>query len=219
LGSARQRAAAGGGWWDLNGTITGCVAAYQPKGAADYADSKINLANPGTYNVTDGTAYPTWNTATGWTFNGSTQYLDSGITPENDQSWSGIVRFANSDKVQSGMLFGVISNSAWFLVEDKRTISADEPLYANGTYKTGSTFTDTYGVLAIAGSNGYINASLDVSAIGTGGTTFAATIMIGGRIRGSTLYNPWGGDIIAIAFYDVDISGYISDLTAAMNAL
>ena len=37
-----------GGWWDLNGTITSCIAAYQPKGAASYAASKVNLANPGT---------------------------------------------------------------------------------------------------------------------------------------------------------------------------
>lgn len=44
LGRSVKRASGGGGWWDLNGTITGCVAAYQPKGAASYAASKVNLA-------------------------------------------------------------------------------------------------------------------------------------------------------------------------------
>ena len=69
-----SQAAAGGGWWDLNGTITSCVAAYQPKGAASYAASKVNLANPGTYNLSDGVA-PNWDTGTGWGFT-ETQYLE-----------------------------------------------------------------------------------------------------------------------------------------------
>jgi len=67
LGRSVKRAA-GGGWWDLNGTIKSCVAAYQPVGAADYAASKVNLLNPGTYNLSDGVAYPDWASATGWTF-------------------------------------------------------------------------------------------------------------------------------------------------------
>lgn len=69
-----QAAAAAGSWWDLNGTLTSCVAAYQPKGAADYAASKVNLANPGTYDLSDGVA-PNWDTGTGWGFTG-TQYLE-----------------------------------------------------------------------------------------------------------------------------------------------
>jgi len=80
LGRSVKRAA-GGGWWDLNGTIKSCVAAYQPVGAADYAASKVNLLNPGTYNLSDGVAYPDWASATGWTFEkDKSEYLDTGIT-------------------------------------------------------------------------------------------------------------------------------------------
>ena len=59
-------------WWDLNGTITSCVAAYQPKGAASYAASKVNLVNPGTDNLSDGTAYPSWSSGGAWDFIGDT---------------------------------------------------------------------------------------------------------------------------------------------------
>jgi len=40
-------------WW-LSGGIAAanCVAAYQPKGAASLEASYVNLANPGTYNLT-----------------------------------------------------------------------------------------------------------------------------------------------------------------------
>lgn len=65
-------------WWVVPGKT--CVAAYQPIGAASLAASYVNLANPGTYDAAPGVA-PTWASATGWTFNGSTQYLTTGITP------------------------------------------------------------------------------------------------------------------------------------------
>jgi hypothetical protein len=64
-------------WWEAGGA-TGAMFAYQPKGAADYATSKVNLANPGTNDATDGAAIPTWGASDGWTFNGSTQQLLSG---------------------------------------------------------------------------------------------------------------------------------------------
>jgi len=44
--------AVGGKWW-LAGNINpaNCVAAYQAKGAANLASAKVNLANPGTYDL------------------------------------------------------------------------------------------------------------------------------------------------------------------------
>lgn len=64
-------------WWEAGGA-TNCVAAYQPKGAASLAASYVNLANPGVFDAAPGVA-PTWDAATGWSFNGSTQYLRSGV--------------------------------------------------------------------------------------------------------------------------------------------
>jgi hypothetical protein len=79
--------------WYLAGGIplANCVAAYQAKGAADLASSYTNLANPGTYNASLGIA-PTFDTLTGWTFNGSTQYLKTGIIPLIDQTYSILIR-------------------------------------------------------------------------------------------------------------------------------
>lgn len=46
------------------------IAAYEAEGAASYAASKINLANPGTYDITNegGGGAPTWDATKGWIF-------------------------------------------------------------------------------------------------------------------------------------------------------
>ena len=66
-------------WWQSGGA-SGCVAAYQAKGAANYAASLVNLANPGTLDLTIAVA-PSWTAAAGWTtycaFDELT-YLDGG---------------------------------------------------------------------------------------------------------------------------------------------
>lgn len=90
-------------WWEIAGQT--CVAAYQPKGAASLAASYVNLANPGTYDAAPGVA-PTFDAATGWTFNGSTQYLMTGVVPSS--GWSMAVRFAN---VSPASTFRVIVGS------------------------------------------------------------------------------------------------------------
>ena len=85
-------------WWLAGGiSAENCVAAYQAKGAADYAASLVNLANPGTYNAANGNS-PTFNTAIGWTFDGVNDYLVTGIVPASDQSWSAIVRLTGLNK-------------------------------------------------------------------------------------------------------------------------
>lgn len=65
--------------WYLAGGVSpaNCIAAYQPKGAASYAASLVNLANPGTYDCTEGVA-PTWDIA-GWSFDGTDDYLITGF--------------------------------------------------------------------------------------------------------------------------------------------
>ena len=66
-------------WWLAGGiAAANCVAAYQPKGAASYAASKVNLANPGTYDLVKITNDPDFDAATGWTFDASSvKALDS----------------------------------------------------------------------------------------------------------------------------------------------
>ena len=88
------------GWWNDNGAISGTVAAYQPIGAASLAASYSNLFSPGTNDAAPGTA-PTFNTAGGWIFNGTTQWLDTGIT--RGSGYTMIVRvYATGDGVPMG---------------------------------------------------------------------------------------------------------------------
>jgi hypothetical protein len=71
-------------WWLSGGILPAdCLLAYAAKGAADYAGSKVNLHNPGTYDAVDGAAFPTWNVLTGWLFvKASAQYLNiPGLIP------------------------------------------------------------------------------------------------------------------------------------------
>lgn len=73
-------------WWLGNGAVTesDTYTIYDPLAAADLATSYVNLANPGTRDATAPVAAPTHAQGTGWTFNGSTQYLAATqLTPES----------------------------------------------------------------------------------------------------------------------------------------
>lgn len=98
---APRSAAAAPGWWVVAGKT--CVAAYQPKGAANIAGSYTNLATPGTYDaINSGGA--TWDAVNGWTGNGAGQYLTTGITP--GYGWSMLVKFTNGPDTGNHMLCG-----------------------------------------------------------------------------------------------------------------
>lgn len=49
--------------WYRAGGVPAPVAVYQPKGAADLAESYVNFVNPGTYNAVPGTAPTALNAA------------------------------------------------------------------------------------------------------------------------------------------------------------
>ena len=93
LGSGLMTHRAASGWW-LSGGISAanCKAAYAPKGAASLVASYSNLNAPGTNDAAPGTA-PTWDATNGWIFNGTNQYLTTGIVPA--AGYSMIVRFSN----------------------------------------------------------------------------------------------------------------------------
>ena len=120
------------GWWDGNGTISGCVAAYQPIGAADLAASYSNKANPGTYDlsVKGGYAAPGFSSASGWTYSASGKILTTGITNPG-AGWSAIARVVYNAG-QNGFAVGIwvgwgvgywSGNNSW--------------IYAGGNYSFG----------------------------------------------------------------------------------
>lgn len=213
----QPKSQASGGWWDLNGTITSCVAAYQAVGAASLAASYSNLLNPGTNDLTT-TAAPTWNTTDGWIFNGS-KYLDTAIVPAT-ANWSMIVRFSNGS---AGTYTAVgmnaeTPNNRFYLRPQHNSSSHIYGYGSNANIVTGAL---TSGVMALAGVKSYINGSPE-AADGTGtwnaGTNLS--VYIGGARTNGGLGNGYIGYIQAVAIYNAQISAeQVALLTTAMNAL
>lgn len=202
--------------WYLAGGIApaNCIAAYQAKGAASYAASKINLANPGTYDAADGGAYPTWNAIDGWIFNGSDDYLTTGITPLNDQTWSAIVRFSNAANTAYTYLFGYYyDNSRGFAITGGSSV-----IYRNGQYLDTS-IQCLSGVLAIAENKGYRNGIADTGTISAGSDALGPFFIGAISDRGSpTAYLACYLQLFAV--YDKALSATeVSNLSAAMAAL
>jgi len=210
--------AVSGGWWLAGGIpASNCIAAYQSKGAASYAASKVNLNNSGTHDLSDGAAYPAWDTSTGWTFTkASSQYLISDINPT--EGGSTILRVANVGN-SSGIMYG-----GFYYSGGGKNMEYIEILsYGVTRFGKGNASSDDSGVLAsgcyaLVGYKCYKNENLEQTISGSwdGGTVYPLHI---GRRNGNTAIVYFGGDILAFATYNIDISTYISSLATAMNAL
>jgi hypothetical protein len=192
--------------WYLSGGVNpaNCIGAYAAKGAASLAASYVNLANPGTYDLTLGSA-PTLG-ANGWTFAGA-QYLKTGITAA--AGWTAIVKFSGA-AVANGRLFAGEGDRRFGIVPNDAT---------GVVYLYGSTLTKTpglaSGVLAIANSRGYRN-GVDDGAIASTGTNFSA-IYIGCRNIGGSPSVYYSGNLAAISFYSSELTlAQIQAVGAAM---
>lgn len=197
--------ASGSGLWYAG--LTDLVAVYQPKGAASLAASYVNLVNPGTYNAAPGVA-PTFSAATGWTFNGTTQYLTTGITPAI--TWTVIARFANA-VASIGAVGAYNAGSDNFFIRPANAAG-------NRTYSCGGerniAGTQTNCVMAMAGKNCYLNGASD-GTIGAGGSN---TRPIGlGSVNSSAPIYYYSGDIIAVAICSsTQTAGQIAAASAAV---
>lgn len=98
-------------WWLASGVTP--IAAYNAKGALSLADSYINRVNPGVLDIVEGVA-PTFNTLTGWIFDGATQYLLTGLMPS--QAWTVICKYNLS---AAGTIFGCLDTGTggFFLIQ------------------------------------------------------------------------------------------------------
>jgi len=209
-------------WW-LTGGIpsANCLAAYQPKGAASLAASYSNLANPGTYDAAPGTA-PTWAAGTGWVFNGSTQYLTTGLTPLED--WSIFVQFTNAtnDGYILGACPGLASNERNFTIAPARGGGGTKVRYWKGTDATTDEVAPaaTAGNLAICYRTAYRDGSIDkASLLAWTGTQTPAAMMLGCLGFGVSPLIYCAAYIRAVAIYDTDVSAYAAGLAGAMAGL
>lgn len=167
----------GGNWWQAGGA-TGAVAAYQAVGAADYTASKINLSNPGTFDITDGDV-PAWTSVDGWDLNGTSNYLITGVQAEAD--WTVLIQasvpfFATSKE----SLFGAISGGDLFRVYAN---FASQCYYGNGAQNAASPGFTT-GNVGFAGLTGYRDGVFDVSISGPGFPGATPVLYIGGENSG-----------------------------------
>jgi len=199
------------GWWALYGQTV--VAAYQPKGAASLAASYVNLANPGVNDASAGVA-PTLD-ASGWVFNGSTQYLTTGIVPAS--GYTMIVRFSDATANASfrAMIGSLSPTLQRFYIDPNRTSVGI--LYAAGGSVTVASGIDN-GVLAIAGQSAYRNGVLDGAIPAS--TISAAAIYIGARNNNGVADVFRVCKIQAVAIYSTTLSdSEVAMITARMNLL
>ena len=195
-------------WYLATGVAAAnCVAAYQPKGAADLATSFKNLVNAATHLLASGDDAPTLD-ADGWLCDSvNARYLLSDIVVDTG-NWSGIVRF--SDAAAFSELFGSNQANHQFLVKVHAR-------YQNGVTAKTVTPAMTAGVLAIAGRNGYRDGVLDATNLAAWSGTNTAPIYIGAIANGTFILT---GHISAIAFYDVTLTAdQVLAISTAMAAL
>lgn len=223
LGRSRAGAAAATPWY-LAGGAPMPVAAYQPIRAASLAASYSNLANPGTYDAAPGVA-PTWASATGWTFDGSTQYLDSTIYPPSDApaTWTIIVQFSGAEK---GNVVGTTSmTGAGYGLFPKTPVTGTKAFWQTGEYFDGFWIENApnmvSGNMALAGITAYRNGSQEGIAFGS---SSRAWLSLGiGRRGGNATFGPiyyFSGSIQAIVFYSVPLAApQVAAVSAAMAAL
>lgn len=208
--------AAGGAWWEVAGQT--CVAAYQPKGAADIAASYVNLANPGTYNAAPGVA-PTWASATGWTFNGTTQYLTTGVVPSADNTWSMLCQLSNGDMTATRDLIGCYPNPVTNRFYIRSWHSATEMIYGIGSTARFTSPSMTSGICAIGGLQGYRNGVAD-GAPGVAGSGSFPQVLVGCANYGGVPVNFYSGNIQAIAIWDTTLTAaQVAAISAACAAL
>lgn len=216
----KSQAVAGGGWWDLDGTLTSCVAAYQAKGAVSQAASYVNLANAGTYDLTAGGS-PTWDSG-GWKF-GAGNYLNTGIIP-SDITWSYIAKFSNKPTPSSegGTLFGAGSSSTNFMkimigYTDKRGFHGDASKSKNVSTPT---YCPAYGIMCLADRKIYLNANS--ATIADGGGIASTPVWIGAKSGAYGSAENLNANIYieCAAIYNTALtSTQIADLNTAINLL
>ena len=203
-----------GNWWLAGGVSpSNAIAAYQPVGAANYDASKINLANPGTYNATDGVA-PDWDSVNGWKSNG-TKWLHTGVTNSVAGTWSIIVKLSNSAASSGAM---GVSNGVGQYMFIRNAVYGTYTLYI-GSGAVGGTGNVLSGVLAIAGTNGYLNGT-NIGSRG-GGTVFTQDIHIFGTSNASDTSSYLGAlNIQSAAIYNTPITAaQVLAVTNAMNGI
>lgn len=198
-------------WW-LPGGITAdqCAAAYQSIGAPSLAASYVNLNNPGAKDAIPGVA-PAFDASIGWTFDGSSQYLNTGIIP-TASTWSMFIRFSGFTG-NFGTLTGQSLSSRRFFINQTNLAV----FYGNGGALS-VTPNLAIGILGFAGNTAYRDGVND----GTipGGSLIGLPIFIGALDEGGGPSNYANTSVQAACYYNATLTpSQVTALITAMAAL
>lgn len=204
-------------FWKAGGA-TGCIAAYQAKGAVSYAASKTDLSGNGN-NATDGTAFPTWAAASGWAFaSASSQYLLTPVVVGN--GYTVLIRIVS-------WTFGGGAESVLAASDATNQVSinqgaASERRYRYGTNaRVATSVTTAPGVRGMAGVNAYWydgTLTTDFTNLDNVGSTFA--VYIGARNGSGTATNFANAVIAAVAIFNNVLSSAVwTAVASAMSSL
>lgn len=204
--------------WYLSGGISSsnCVAAYSAEGAASLAASYTNLANPGTYDITAGVE-PEWDATNGWKGDGSA-YLQTGVVPVDNQTWTVLIKFSSVPIGSLATLFGnytTVGGNARMYVQAYTSRS-----YASGnkTLSVGSYLLS--GVIGIAGAQPYFQGIPELSALAAGtGTNPLELYLLCANLNGAP-YQIGSHYIQRFAVYNTTLTAtQVWQVTTAMKDL
>lgn len=201
--------------WELVAGLPTPLAWWQPKADSlglwvptTIAESYTNVATPGTYNAAPGTA-PEWAANTGWTFNGLTHYLTTGVVPAS--GYSMLVCFSGFTAGDNKYFCGEYKVNAAFMLGEN--FSVNTVRYFSGQVESVSPRLAA-GCVAVCGQQGYRNGASDGAAIGAWTTTTASGLYIGAYNNDAT-----GAALAHIAATETLVAVWSSNIAAYMASL
>lgn len=227
--SATQTTAQGN-WWLSGGIDAGKVlGAYQAIDASDQASSYVNLANPGTNDLTVGVA-PGWTANDGWQFTGS-QYLQTSFIPTNTTSM--IIRYSDVVSLtENPSLAGVLTGpTGSFYMQGSEVLGggpvpASPPKIFFNRVQTGYSYTQTItsgvkGIVWLDDNTAYAYAEGNqVASLSNQNFGSSLAIYVGALNGNGSPGSYFRGNIQAIAFYSAALTdAQAQAVSVAMAAL
>lgn len=199
-------------WWMAGGAVP--ILAYAPKGAADANAALVNLAFPGVNNAAAGAA-PSFNASTGWTFNGTSHFLTTGVIPQ--RNWTMMIRFASGSG--TGSIAGSTRSTAEFYIKPINTgATGREYNYGSGIRTAGATATS--GTIGLSHTACYYDGADDGTSSNATFGVAAYAAYLGARNNNGTAASFWAGAILAFYLCPSALSAsQVSALHTAMLAL
>lgn len=199
-------------WWQA---LTCPWAVYQPKGAADFAASLLDLSGNGNHAVDPGGGdTPGWG-ADGWDLTLGDDYLTTTFVPQNDQSQTVLIQYTNAT-IANDKIFGQADGvSREFNIE----LFGSNIGYRNGNIALSGAGSPVAGNVGIAGNQGYLNGAAVGGAIGAWAGAAFQTCYIGcAQIGGAVDFQ--SAKIAALVICDcVEAAGIMAAVAAGMAAL